>query len=58
MRYDQNIPLTHSSKLFELDDHLENSSMTRGPEQAANAVFTLTNSAMRLDMRILTDNQI
>jgi hypothetical protein len=37
VRDDQNIPLTHSFKLFELEDHLEKASMTRGLEQTAYA---------------------
>jgi hypothetical protein len=52
----QNIPLTQSFKMFELEDHLEKLSMTRGPEQAAYAVCTPTKSATRMDMDILREN--
>ena len=44
-KYTQDVPLTQSFRLFELDDHFEKSSMTRGPEQAANTAFTLAKSA-------------
>jgi hypothetical protein len=53
-----NIPLTHSFKLFKLDDHRENSSMTSGPVQAAYTVFVPTKSAMMLKKCIVAPNQI